>query len=54
MAIRAVLFDIDGIGTIALRSGKFSDEALRAAGAITIYDAAAALLADFHNSPLAR
>ncbi len=42
-----------GIGTIALRSGKFSDESLRAAGAIALYDDAAALLADFPNSPLA-
>jgi HAD superfamily hydrolase (TIGR01509 family) len=43
-----------GIATIALRSGKFSDESLRTAGAITVYDDAAALLADFDNSPLAR
>lgn len=43
-----------GIGGIALRSGKFSDESLRAAGAIALYDDAAALLADYDNSPLAR
>lgn len=43
-----------GIGAIALRSGKFSDESLRAAGAIALYDDAAALLADYDNSPLAR
>jgi HAD superfamily hydrolase (TIGR01509 family) len=42
-----------GIGTIALRSGKFSDDSLRAAGAIALYDDAAALLADYPNSPLA-
>jgi membrane protein len=42
-----------GIGTIALRSGKFSDEALRGAGAVCLYDDVAALLADYDSSPLA-
>jgi HAD superfamily hydrolase (TIGR01509 family) len=51
-------YDIDaagkcGIATVALRSGKFSDESLREAGAICIYDDVAALLADYENSPLA-
>lgn len=36
-----------GIRTIALRSGGFSDDVLRAAGAIRLYDDAAALLADY-------
>ena len=39
-----------GIGTVALRSGKFADEALRGAGAIAIYDNAAALLAGYADS----
>lgn len=43
-----------GIATIGLRSGKFSDEALREAGAVALYDDVAALLADFDRSPLAR
>jgi membrane protein len=38
--------------TIALRSGKFTDESLRRAGAAWIYDSVATLLADFDNSPL--
>jgi HAD superfamily hydrolase (TIGR01509 family) len=41
-----------GIGAIAVRSGKFPDEALRAAGAIALYDDVAALLADYDASPL--
>lgn len=41
-----------GIATVALRSGKFSDDRLRDAGAIAIYDGAASLLADFEASPL--
>ena len=41
-----------GMSTVALRSGKFSDASLREAGAVCIYDDAAALLADFDNSPL--
>ena len=41
-----------GMGTVALRSGKFSDESLHGAGAVCIYDDVAALLADFDNSPL--
>lgn len=43
-----------GIAAVALRSGKFSDAELRDAGAIRIYDDAAALLADYANSPLGR
>lgn len=43
-----------GIAAIALRSGKFPDEALRGAGAIALYDDAAALLADYEHSPLGR
>ena len=42
-----------GVATVALRSGGFSDEALRRAGAKAIYDDVAALLADFEGSPLA-
>jgi len=42
------------IAAVALRSGKFSDEALLDAGGIEIYDDVAALLADYGNSPLAR
>lgn len=41
-----------GVRTVALRSGKFSDDALRAAGAMCLYDDVAALLADFDRSPL--
>jgi HAD superfamily hydrolase (TIGR01509 family) len=43
-----------GIAAVGLRSGKFSDEALLGAGAIALYDDAAALLADYANSPLGR
>ena len=43
-----------GIACVALRSGKFTDEALRESGAIAVYDDAAALLADYEHSPLAR
>jgi HAD superfamily hydrolase (TIGR01509 family) len=43
-----------GIAAIALRSGKFPDEALREAGAIALYDDVAALLAGYDGSPLAR
>jgi HAD superfamily hydrolase (TIGR01509 family) len=43
-----------GIAAVGLRSGKFSDEALIKAGAIALYDDAAALLADYANSPLGR
>lgn len=41
-----------GIATVALRSGKFPDKVLRDAGAVEIYDDAAALLADYADSPL--
>ncbi len=43
-----------GIGAVAVRSGKFGDEQLRSAGAIEIYDNAAALLAAYATSPLGR
>jgi HAD superfamily hydrolase (TIGR01509 family) len=43
-----------GISAVAVRSGKFSDEVFRGAGAVAIYDDAAALLADYDNSPLGR
>jgi len=42
----------NGIETIALRSGGFSDETLNAAGALAIYDDVASLLADYAGSPL--
>lgn len=41
-----------GIRTVAVRSGLFSDEALK--GAIAIYDDVADILAHFENSPLTR
>jgi membrane protein len=41
-----------GITTVALRSGKFSDLALRSAGAVAVYNDVAALLAGFDQSPL--
>jgi HAD superfamily hydrolase (TIGR01509 family) len=41
-----------GIAAVALRSGGFSDEALRSAGAIALYDHVAALLAGYDASPL--
>ena len=41
-----------GIAAVALRSGKFSDEMLREAGAVAIYDDAAALLTGYDTSPL--
>lgn len=43
-----------GIAAVALRSGKFSDDILWNAGAIAIYDDAAALLAGYADSPLGR
>lgn len=43
-----------GIAAVALRSGKFPDAALLAAGAVALYDDAAALLADYDQSPLGR
>lgn len=43
-----------GIAAVALRSGNFSDDALWNAGAIAIYDDAAALLAGYADSPLGR
>jgi HAD superfamily hydrolase (TIGR01509 family) len=42
-----------GIAAIGLRSGKFTDEALTAAGAVAVYDDVAGLLADYDRSPLA-
>jgi HAD superfamily hydrolase (TIGR01509 family) len=41
-----------GMAAVALRSGKFGDDVLKAAGAIALYDDVAALLADFDRSPL--
>ena len=41
-----------GLAAVAVRSGKFSDDALRGVGAVAIYDDAAALLADYDGSPL--
>jgi HAD superfamily hydrolase (TIGR01549 family) len=43
-----------GLGSIGVRSGKFSDEVLMNAGAVALYDDVAALLADYENSPLGR
>lgn len=43
-----------GIRAVAVRSGKFDDDALTRAGAIALYDDVAALLADFATSPLNR
>lgn len=43
-----------GIATVALRSGGFADKTLRDAGAVAIYDDAAALLAGYAESPLGR
>lgn len=43
-----------GIAAIGMRSGKFADEALRAAGAVALYDDVAALLAGYSSSPLGR
>ncbi len=42
-----------GIAAIGLRSGKFSDESLRTAGAIALYNDVAGLLAEYDSSPLA-
>jgi HAD superfamily hydrolase (TIGR01509 family) len=41
-----------GIGSVAVRSGGFSDKALYDAGAIAIYDDVADLLSDYSRSPL--
>ena len=43
-----------GIAAVGLRSGKFSDDVLRKAGAVAIYDDVAALLAGYDDSPLAQ
>lgn len=43
-----------GIGAVAVRSGKFDDAVLLAAGAIGLYDDVAALLSDYEQSPLGR
>jgi phosphoglycolate phosphatase-like HAD superfamily hydrolase len=43
-----------GIAAVAVRSGKFPDEVLWEAGAVMIYDDAAALLAAYADSPLGR
>ena len=41
-----------GIETVAVRSGRFPEEELRAERPLAIYDDVAALLADFEDSPL--
>ncbi len=41
-----------GIAAVGVRSGKFSDETLRGAGAVALYDDVAALLTGFEDSPL--
>jgi HAD superfamily hydrolase (TIGR01509 family) len=43
-----------GIAAVALRSGRFCDDALREMGAVAIYDDVAALLAGYESSPLCR
>lgn len=43
-----------GIAAVGVRSGGFTDDALRDAGAAGLYDDVAALLAGFDSSPLAR
>jgi membrane protein len=43
-----------GAAAVGLRSEKFTDKALRDAGAIALYDDVADLLANFGSSPLAR
>ncbi len=43
-----------GIATVAVRSGGFEDRTLARAGAHARYDDVAAILADYHRSPLAR
>jgi len=43
-----------GIAAVGLRSGKFSDDVLRKAGAVAIYDDVAALLEGYDDSPLAQ
>lgn len=42
-----------GLRTVGVRSGGFPDDDLHRAGCLTIYDDAAALLADYERSPLA-
>lgn len=43
-----------GIAAVAVRSGSFSDAPLQEAGALAIYNGAAALLASYATSPLGR
>lgn len=43
-----------GIAAVALLSGRFAGDVLNAAGAVAIYDDAAALLAAYADSPLGR
>lgn len=43
-----------GIATVAIRSGGFSDQTLKQAGARALFDDVAAILADYSRSPLAR
>ena len=42
-----------GVRSVAVRSGKFADDALRGAGAEALYDDVAQLLAGYDKSPLA-
>lgn len=42
-----------GVATVAVLSGGFAEEELRAAGAVAVYPDVAALLAEFAESPLA-
>jgi phosphoglycolate phosphatase-like HAD superfamily hydrolase len=43
-----------GVEAVALRSGKFGDDALARAGPVAIYDSVAALLDLYDDSPLGR
>jgi membrane protein len=57
MVVGDTPYDIDaakkcGMGTVAVRSGGFSDEALNDAGAVAIYDDVADLLRNYSQSPL--
>ncbi|USI71915.1 HAD family hydrolase [Sphingomonas morindae] len=59
LAIGDTPYDVEaaarsGVATVALLSGPFDEEALRAAGAIALYADAAALLAGLEESPLLR
>jgi HAD superfamily hydrolase (TIGR01549 family) len=53
MVVGDTPYDIEA-AAVGVRSGKFSDERLNAAGAVAIYDDVAALLAGYAQSPLGR